>query len=1029
MTERAIDILCPRPSWDWENPECFEINRLPAHAPLRSFRGEDNARTGMAGSRMLPLDGQWQFSFFDRPEDVPASWLTQDIEDADSIDVPSNWQLQGYDKPIYTNVKYPFPVDPPRVPTENPTGCYTKAFCVPDEWLSSGRTRVIFNGVNSAFYLVCNGLFVGYSQDSRLPAEFDLTDFLQSGDNRIAVMVLRWSDGSYLEDQDMWWLSGIFRSVELLHKPDLHISDFKVTPTRCLEQEALVNIEVEIEGADQAVAASSCSLQARIYFEDKLVAEQLTDTPCDYDHFSKLTIELPIEAPKLWSHEVPNLYRLTLTLLDKGGNDIESEACNVGLREIEIRDGLLRLNGKPLLIRGVNKHEHDPATGHAESLDRVEQQLKLMKQNNFNAVRCSHYPHQPGFYGLCDRLGLLVVDEANIETHGMRPMNALAEDASWEMAFVSRGERMVKRDKNHPCIIIWSLGNEAGYGAAHDVMYSAIRKLDPSRPIQYEPDGSNTPVTDIICPMYARVDEDLWYPGATQAVPSIMNWIQRPEENRPVILCEYAHAMGNSLGNFKDYWDAFRAEPRLQGGFIWDWVDQGLDCETEDGRHFWGYGGDFGDEINDRQFCINGLVFPDLSPHPALYEAKKVQQPFQFEFVNTNPLRIRVCSEHLFRTTDNEVLHWQLQEEGTVLREGSIELSLPPGTSEVYTLPNVDVGSGNSYLNLTIEQPAETAWSAAKHIVATEQFVLKHRTVELPTMTAPASFSETDEQITTSAEGSSWTVSKYTGFIEQWIVDGVDQLATPLIDNIVRAPVDNDIGVSEVDRPDPNAWHSRWIAAGLWELEHRLLSLEVNRASGFITARHAYLNGGKSVFETVWEMRFSASGELAITHEIFVDEATPPLPRVGITVGLLCDAPSTDSTVKWQGRGPHENYPDRKVSAHLGHWERPISEMHTDYIFPSENGLRCDTNQLELNSLRVVGDFQFSVSVYDQLKLRDARHPTDLTPNQYLSLYLDGFHMGVGGDDSWSPSVKQPYRLDQKYYRWTVCLGVVSATR
>ena len=1023
MTERAIDILCPRPSWDWENPECFGINRLPAHAPLRSFRGEDDARTGMAGSRTLSLDGQWQFSFFDRPEHIPASWLTQDIEDADNIDVPSNWQLQGYDKPIYTNVKYPFPVDPPRVPTENPTGCYTKAFCVPDEWLSSGRTRVIFNGVNSAFYLVCNGLFVGYSQDSRLPADFDLTDFLQSGDNRIAVMVLRWSDGSYLEDQDMWWLSGIFRSVELLHKPDQHISDFKVTPTRCLEQEALVNIEVEIEGADQAVAASSCSLQARIYFEDKLVAEQLTDTPCDHDHFSKLTIELPIEAPKLWSFEVPNLYRLTLTLLDKGGNDIESEACNVGLREIEIRDGLLRLNGKPLLIRGVNKHEHDPATGHTESLERVEQQLKLIKQNNFNAVRCSHYPHQPGFYDLCDRLGLLVIDEANIETHGMRPMNALAEDTAWEAAFVSRGERMVKRDKNHPCIIIWSLGNEAGYGVAHDVMYSAIRKLDPSRPIQYEPGGSNTPVTDIICPMYARVDEDIWYPGATQAVPSIMNWIQRPEENRPVILCEYAHAMGNSLGNFKDYWDAFRAEPRLQGGFIWDWVDQGLDCETEDGRHFWAYGGDFGDEINDRQFCINGLVFPDLSPHPALLEAKKVQQPFQFELITREPVSIRVSSEHLFRTTDNEVLHWLLMNEGAVEQEGRIELRLPPGGSEAYTLSDVDVGSGNSYLNLTIEQPAETAWSAAQHVVATEQFVLKQRVVELPEIIAPASFSESDEQIKIAAEGNYWTVSKHTGFIDQWRIGDVAQFATPLTDKVVRAPLDNDIGVSEVDRPDPNAWHSRWVTAGLWNLEHRLLSLEVDRAQGLIAARHAYLHAGKPVFQTAWDMQFSVTGELVITHEIFVDEATPPLPRVGLTVGLLCDAASADSTVRWQGRGPHENYPDRKVSAHLGDWERPVSEMHTDYIFPSENGLRCDTNQLELNNLRVVGDFQFSVSVYDQIKLRDARHPTDLTPNEYLSLCIDGFHMGVGGDDSWSPSVKEPYRLCEKHYRWRVCLS------
>jgi len=456
MTQAAIDILCEGRPQDWHNPGCFEINRLPAHVPLRSFPDENKARAGTAGSRTQLLDGEWQFRLFDCPEDVPVSWLAEEAHGSQSIEVPGNWQLQGYDKPIYTNVKYPFPVDPPHVPSENPTGCYSKVFNVPVSWLTGGRTRVTFHGVNSAFYLVCNGQFVGYSQDSRLPAEFDLTDFLHSGENRIAVMVLRWSDGSYLEDQDMWWLSGIFRSVELLHKPDIHIADFRVSPTRCLEQTACLVTEVAIAGNDEGALTSASALHLRLYCEDTLVSEQLhraaTDSWCAD---AKLTIELPIEAPKLWSHECPNLYRLTLTLLDETGDEIECEACNVGLREVEIRGGLLRLNGEPLLIRGVNKHEHDPATGHAESLDRVEQQLKLMKQNNFNAVRCSHYPHQPGFYDLCDRLGLLVVDEANIETHGMKPMNALAENANWQAAFVSRGERMVQRDKNHSCIIIW----------------------------------------------------------------------------------------------------------------------------------------------------------------------------------------------------------------------------------------------------------------------------------------------------------------------------------------------------------------------------------------------------------------------------------------------------------------------------------------------------------------------------------------------------------------------------------------------
>lgn len=1024
MTGRAIDVLCPRPTRDWENPECFEINRLDAHTPLRSFREENQARIGGRESRTLSLDGDWQFCFFDRPEEVPASWLERDAEGSDVIEVPGNWQLQGYDKPIYTNVKYPFPVDPPRVPDESPTGCYSNVFTVPEAWRTAGRTRIIFNGVNSAFYLVCNGKFVGYSQDSRLPAEFDLTDFLQSGDNRIAVMVLRWSDGSYLEDQDMWWLSGIFRSVELLHKPEVHISDYTVVSTQCLEQEALVIAKVEVTGTHRAIEASTGSLRGRLYWEDKLVSEQVVETDTAIGKVvPKLTIELPVENPRLWSHEVPNLYRLTLTLLDKYGDEIESEACNVGLREVEIRDGLLRLNGRPLLIRGVNKHEHDPATGHAESLERVEQQLKLIKQNNFNAVRCSHYPHQPGFYDLCDRLGLLVVDEANIETHGMKPMNALAEDADWEAAFVSRGERMVKRDKNHACIIIWSLGNEAGYGAAHDAMYTAVRELDPSRPIQYEPGGSATPVTDIICPMYARVDEDIWYPGATEAVPSIMNWIQRSNENRPVILCEYAHAMGNSLGNFKDYWDAFRAEPRLQGGFIWDWVDQGLDCETEDGRHFWAYGGDFGDEINDRQFCINGLVFPDLSPHPALFEAKNVQQPFQFELVSRDPFGIRVSSEHLFRDTDNEVLYWQWITDGVVAHEGHIDLHLKPGGSEVHTVPQPDGNLGDLYLNVAIVQPVKTAWSGEGHVVATEQFVIQKQRSELSTGDTPARFFEADNAITITAETSTWRFDKASGFLEQWTRNGVDQLVTPLIDSVVRAPLDNDIGISEVDRPDPNAWHSRWVAAGLWDLEHQLLSIEIDRAQGLITARHGYTYQGRAVLETRWAMSFSAAGEVVIEHEIFIEEGVPPLPRVGVTVGLISGVEPSDFAVKWCGRGPHENYPDRKTSAYLGCWELPVSDMHTDYIFPSDNGLRCDCSDLALGDIRVTGDFQFSISAYDQTKLWDAKHPTDLVPNDYLSLYLDGFHMGVGGDDSWSPSVKRPYQLTEKYYRWEVTLS------
>ncbi len=593
---------------------------MAAHSPLSSWRGEADALENKASQSIISLDGQWQFYLFDQPEKVPESWLYSDSGSEQDITVPGNWQLQGYDYPIYTNVKYPFPCNPPLVPEDNPTGCYSKVFDLPDSWRDNGSTRIVFNGVNSAFYLWCNGHRVGYSQDSRLPAEFDLTPWLQAGRNRLCVIVFRWCDGSYMEDQDMWWLSGIYRSVHLLHKPVAQITDVQLIPDLDEHyQNGSLSITVKTRNAE------NCSLRLSLYREYQLVQSlgmPVENTDQTVVRSGHCDLRLLVDKPDKWSAECPQLYRLTISLLDSSSSEIESEAYSVGFRKIEIRQGQLLLNGQPLLIRGVNKHEHDPATGHAESLERVEQNLVLMKQNNFNAVRCSHYPHQPGFYDLCDRLGLYVIDEANIETHGMTPMGKLADDPQWAAAFIERMQRMVARDFNHPCIIIWSLGNESGYGSAHDAMYQWTKAADPSRPVQYEGGGSDTAATDIICPMYARTEDDLSHSDLDCMRWSLRSWLDKKDENRPIILCEYSHAMGNSLGNFSDYWQAFRQFPRLQGGFIWDWVDQGIDRYTDQGQHYWAYGGDFGDAINDRQFCINGLNFPDLSGHPSLMEAK-----------------------------------------------------------------------------------------------------------------------------------------------------------------------------------------------------------------------------------------------------------------------------------------------------------------------------------------------------------------------------------------------------------------------
>ncbi|HEN5159232.1 TPA: beta-galactosidase, partial [Klebsiella pneumoniae] len=468
---------------DWENPGVTQLNRLAAHPPFASWRNSEEARTDRPSQESRSLNGEWRFAWFPAPEAVPESWLERDLPDADTVIVPSNWQMHGYDAPIYTNVTYPIAVNPPYVPTENPTGCYSLTFNVDESWLQEGQTRIIFDGVNSAFHLWCNGRWVGYGQDSRLPSEFDLSAFLHAGENRLAVMVLRWSDGSYLEDQDMWRMSGIFRDVSLLHKPSTQISDFHVaTHFNDDFSRAVLEADVQMYGElrdELRVTVSLWQGETQVASGTAPFGGEIIDERGGYaDH---VTLRLNVENPKLWSAEIPNLYRAVVELHTADGTLIEAEACDVGFREVRIENGLLLLNGKPLLIRGVNRHEHHPLHGQVMDEQTMVQDILLMKQNNFNAVRCSHYPNHPLWYTLCDHYGLYVVDEANIETHGMVPMNRLTDDPRWLPAMSERVTRMVQRDRNHPSVIIWSLGNESGHGANHDALYRWIKSVDPSR--------------------------------------------------------------------------------------------------------------------------------------------------------------------------------------------------------------------------------------------------------------------------------------------------------------------------------------------------------------------------------------------------------------------------------------------------------------------------------------------------------------------------------------------------------------------
>ncbi|OBT01816.1 beta-galactosidase [Vibrio cyclitrophicus] len=1022
---------------DWENPQSVNIHCLNAHSPLSSYRNLEHARDGIE-SRRKSLNGQWKFKYFDTPENVNGEFIETSFDDSqwDEITVPANWQLQGYDKPIYANVKYPFEVNPPFVPADNPTGCYRTQVTLTEQDLENTQ-RIIFDGVNSAFHLWCNGDWVGYSQDSRLPAEFDLTQYLTVGENTLSVMVMRWCDGSYLEDQDMWWLSGIFRDVTLLAKPKQCIEDVFVTPDldSCYRDGSL-SIVTKITAPD------IFQVQVQLFEGNHAVTEPIIDRPHNRRIDERGTYNdvvfqtLHVREPKKWSAEVPNLYRIVVSLLDEQGKHLESEAYQVGFRKIEMTDGQLKLNGKPLLIRGVNRHEHHPELGHVMTEEDMIRDICLMKQYNFNAVRTAHYPNHPRWYELCDEYGLYVCDEANIETHGMQPMNRLSADPQWAHAYMSRYTQMVMRDKNHASIIIWSLGNESGHGSSHNAMYAWSKQYDPSRPIQYEGGGSKTTATDIIAPMYARVNSTI----EDDAVPkwSIKKWVSLPNEQRPLILCEYAHAMGNSLGSFNDYWDAFRDYPRLQGGFIWDWVDQGLSQWDENGEHFWAYGGDFGDTINDRQFCINGLIFPDRSIHPTLEEAKYCQRMISvtLDEQTENQVRLTVTNENLFRATDNETLNWQLLENGIAIQSGKQILAIAADSSQALEIDLMFVPKTEAqyHLDTDITLTHSTQWAKEGHVCATEQFALRNQAgLQIPepenALAPQVKQNDTHVMVSSLDETHQWQWDTQSGLLTNWIVDGQPQVLKAPEDNFYRAPLDNDIGISEIDNIDPNAWACRWELAGIGQWERQCTSCIVQALADSVQVASvfAYQFNGQIQAITKWQYTLNNLGEMNIAVDVTLADHLPPMPRIGLEMELPLPIETANKTpISWQGLGPFENYPDRLAAARFGLHKQTLDQMHTPYIFPTDSGLRCGTKNLNVGSIGIEGDFSFSVSQYSQQQLTDAKHINNLTREDKIYVRVDHQHMGVGGDDSWSPSVHQEFQLTDNQYRYQVTLTSTS---
>ncbi|NOZ30088.1 MAG: DUF4981 domain-containing protein [Chloroflexi bacterium] len=795
---------------DWQNHLVVGRNKEPAHVPLVPYPDEASAlRADRYASPYLKLlNGPWKFFLAPNPASTPGDFYRPDFDVSgwDTIMVPGNWQLQGYDVPIYVNVQYPFPIDDlPRVPEDdNPTGCYRRTFTIPEGW-DGRQVFILFEGVDSAFHLWVNGEMVGYSQGSRLPAEFNITRYLRPGENTLAVRVYRWSDGSYLEDQDFWRLSGIYRDVYLWAAPSVHVRDFRiVTDLDEAYRDATLQVQAKVRNYGEQDAVGH-TVEIMLYDADgQPVFTEPASASVDVaaGEESVVTLERAVPNPEKWSDEHPYLYTVVITLKDAAGQVLEIESNRAGFRKVELKEGQIHVNGKPILIKGVNRHEHDPDTGHTVTVESMIQDIVLMKRFNINAVRTCHYPDDPRWYDLCDQYGIYIFNEANIESHGV--WDKLAKDPTWKTAFMERGIRMVERDKNHPCVIVWSLGNESGYGPNHDAMADWIHENDPTRLVHYHP-AEDAPIVDVLGPMYPSVDR-------------IIEMAQDPNETRPVVMCEYAHSMGNSTGNLKEYWEAIERYPRLQGGFIWDWVDQGLRRVTEDGQEWFAYGGDFGDEPNDGNFCINGLIWPDRRPHPGLWEYKKVLEPVRVEPVDLAAGKMRITNKYRFVDLSALDGSWSLVADGEVLQSGSLpRLTTPPGESEEITIPFREpvLKPGTEYwLHIRFALAQDTLWAEQGHEVAWGQFPVPFAVPAVP----PFSVAEMpelglaidEESILIRGEEFSLSFSRQSGRITSWRYGGRELVLQGPALNIWRAPTDN----------DANTWGEqrmaiRWREAGL----------------------------------------------------------------------------------------------------------------------------------------------------------------------------------------------------------------------
>lgn len=995
---------------DWENEQVVGRNEQPGRATSFPYPNRELAQAAVRETNpwFFSLDGPWQFHWSADPSQRPADFCRPpyDASSWAQIPVPSNWQLHGYGIPLYTNIPYPFRVDPPRVMGEppadytsfqarNPVGSYRRTFTVPAAWRDR-RIYLQFDGVDSACYVWVNGQQVGYSEDSRTPAVFDVTSLLQPRENLLAVEVYQYSDGSYLEDQDYWRLSGIYRPVYLWSTADLHIRDFTVrTDLDAAYRDATLTVETEI---------TNHSGQARNYLLELSLLDDAAQTVASLRLNglaagpraapTRVAPVLQLANPAKWTAETPHLYKLLLELKDGAGRTVEVTSHNVGFRKVEIRDGQLCVNGQPILLKGVNRHEHDPVHGHTISVESMIQDIRLMKQMNINAVRTSHYPNDPRWYDLCDRLGLYVIDEANIESHGMGyDAASLAKDPAWKLAHMDRTQRMVERDKNHPSIIIWSLGNEAGNGVNTEATYGWIKQRDPSRPVQYER-AILEPNTDIYCPMYAPIEHLLEYASQPQT--------------RPLIQCEYAHAMGNSVGNFQDYWTAIESHRQLQGGFIWDWVDQGL-LRREPCEHFV-YGGDFGDRPNDGNFCLNGLVNPQRRPNPHAYEVRKVYQSIRVEPVDLSAGEVRICNRYFFTNLNAFVATWELRNNGDSVAAGTLgRLDIAPRSEQKVKLPlpGDRAADGEYLLTVSFALAEDASWAAAGHRVAWDQLEWPRgeRPSLLPGGGGELQVEQSPTEIVVRGDTFQMAFDKANGALLRYEADGTPLLAAPLVPNFWKVPNDNQYRSSYLKTVAP------WRRAAEDRVT-RNVQCESLADGNVHIAVEAVLPVGEATQRTVYTVH--RDGSVGVVAEYAPGQAAPLLPKIGMTLAM----PAAFDQVQWYGRGPQETYWDRKTGGEIAVYASRVAALVYPYIRPQDTGNRSDVRWVSLTNASGVGlligaedVLNFAAWPFDMSDLEAAKHSCDLPVRDHITVNVDYQLHGVGGDDSWGALTHPEYTL------------------